>query len=161
MDKITLTVNGQNISNSPAIYEEVERSLRRPASQGPGIPVPELSGVLDVLITEETLNKLTRPHTPPTATVTVTCDQCGQPFSMWPQAVASADGGELQHFDCPHCNHRYEVAFVTKEGLRLRDRLHNIDRLRKLRDSEKLRKMRAETLTAYQAEVHSRSPSRP
>ena len=66
MDKITLTVNGQNISNSPAIYEGVERSLRRPASQGPGIPVPELSGVLDVLITEETLNKLTRPHTPPT-----------------------------------------------------------------------------------------------
>ncbi len=91
---------------------------------------------------------------------TVTCDQCSRSLPIENKAERTPEG-ELQYFVCPHCNHRYEYAFVTREGLRLRDRMQNIDMLRKLRDSEKLRQMRIETLAAYQAEVHSRLPNRP
>ncbi len=150
MSKVTLTVTGQEISNNWT-PEEVETSLRRPADQEASIHAPDLSGIIDVPITVETMNRITKP-------AVVTCDHCHKRFNLRNQAERTPDGGELQYFDCPHCKHRYEVAFVTRKGLELRDRLHNIDNLRKLRDSEKLRQMRTETLAAYQAEVHSRLP---
>lgn len=85
----------------------------------------------------------------------VTCDACGLQFAISPQATA-VDGGELLYFDCPHCARRYEYVFITRRGVELRRRLHEIDRLRKTHDSEALRRKRTETLAAYQAEVHSR-----
>jgi len=90
----------------------------------------------------------------------IICDYCRRPFQIENKAERSLDG-ELQYFTCPHCQHRYEYAFVTRKGISLRDKLRNIDRLRKLRDSDKLRRIRSETLAAYQAEVQSRLPNRP
>jgi RNase P subunit RPR2 len=88
----------------------------------------------------------------------IICDHCHRPFQIENKAEHSLDG-ELQYFTCPHCQHRYEYAFVTRKGLALRDKLHNIDRLRKVRDSERLRQKRSEVLAAYQVEVQSRLPS--
>ncbi len=154
MSKVTLTVNGQEISNNWT-PEEVETSPRRPADQEASIHAPDLSGVIDVPITVETMNRITKP-------AVVTCDHCHKRFNLRNQAERTPDGGELQYFDCPHCNHRYEVAFVTRKGLELRSVLGS---LRSLRDrgvkSETLEAMWKRDLAAYQAEVHSRLPNRP
>ena len=87
------------------------------------------------------------------STATVTCDHCHQPFTIHNQAQQTPEG-ELQYFDCPHCAHRYEYAFVTTEGLRLRDQLDGIRRQRLQHDSARLRNLQAKVLAAYQAEVH-------
>lgn len=87
-----------------------------------------------------------------------TCDGCARRFEIRPQAEI-ARGGELQFCACPHCGRRYEVAFVTLEGVRLRDLLRSIRSLRQRRDSDKLRAAYDRTLAAYQAEVHSRLPA--
>lgn len=61
MSKVTLTVNGHAIPNNWTA-EEVEASLRRPASQGAGIPVPNLtfSGAIEIPVSEELMDKLTQ-----------------------------------------------------------------------------------------------------
>jgi hypothetical protein len=61
----------------------------------------------------------------------------------------------VQFFVCPHCGRRYEYAFVTLEGIRLREMLSNLRTLRKQRDSEKLRALFDKTLAAYQSEVQT------
>lgn len=95
----------------------------------------------------------------PTKTATVTCDKCHAPFVIRNEAQQTPKG-ELQYFVCPHCNHRYEYAFVTTEGMRLRDQLADIRRQRQQHDSARLRSLQAKVLAAYQAEVHPAAATR-
>ena len=95
----------------------------------------------------------------PAKTATVTCDKCHAPFVIRNEAQQTTEG-ELQYFVCPHCNHRYEYAFVTTEGLRLRDQLAGIRRQRQQHDSPKLRRLHDKVLAAYQAEVRPAAATR-
>ena len=85
---------------------------------------------------------------------TVTCEDCRRTFAVRAEAELQK-GGELQFFTCPHCGRRYEYAFVTLDGIRLRETLNSLRTLRKQRDSEKLRALFERTLAAYQLEVQS------
>lgn len=87
--------------------------------------------------------------------VGVTCDGCRKVFQIRNQAEPQR-GGELQFFVCPHCGRRYQYAFVTVEGVRLRELLESLRRLRRQRDSDKLRSLYERTLAAYREEVQSR-----
>jgi len=86
--------------------------------------------------------------------VNVTCDDCRKVFQIYNQADV-VGGGELQFFVCPHCWRRYEYAYVTAEGVRLREKLESLRTLRRRHDSPELRKMCEDTLADYQKEVRS------
>jgi len=64
----------------------------------------------------------------------------------------------MQYFVCPHCGRRYDYAFVTLEGVRLREMLRSLRALRRQHDSAKLRTLHDNTLAAYQKEVHRPNP---
>jgi hypothetical protein len=91
---------------------------------------------------------------------TVACDQCARQFAIRVRAELT-HGGEVQFFACPHCGRRYEYAFVTAEGVRLRELLDSLRTLRQRRDSKKLRGMYERALAAYQLEVQPARDSTP
>lgn len=57
----------------------------------------------------------------------VICDKCGQSFVPELKERPVSGGGAEQRFRCPHCRGWFYVAFITAEGLRIRQRIKAVE----------------------------------
>lgn len=57
----------------------------------------------------------------------VTCDKCSQPFIPELKERPVSGGGAEMRFRCPHCRAWFYVAFITAEGLRIRQRIKVVE----------------------------------
>jgi transposase-like protein len=80
---------------------------------------------------------------------TVECDNCLDEFQPKPYETR-VKGGAYQRFNCPHCHHVYNVAWITTAGLKLRARL------KALRSDPAAAELLREQ---YQAEVYRERPA--
>lgn len=52
-----------------------------------------------------------------------TCEDCGRAFTLTVTYTPDDAGGERVSFSCPHCDRRYDVAYVTPRGVEVREQL--------------------------------------
>ena len=57
----------------------------------------------------------------------VSCDQCHKKFAIDLKERPLPGGGAEQRFCCPHCRHWYTVAFISAEGIRIRQRMRAVE----------------------------------
>lgn len=85
---------------------------------------------------------------------TVNCDKCGKPFAIDLKERPVSGGGAEQRFRCPHCRHWYYVAFITAEGIRIRQQIKSVEeQMRQRPDEETLRERLVELRSLMKAEV--------
>ena len=84
---------------------------------------------------------------------TIICDYCHKRFRLLAK-VDVIEGGEVRYFVCANCQHRYDVLFITNEGLRLRADLDDVLEKLAYSNSIRLKKRRDRLLRLYKAEVH-------
>jgi len=84
----------------------------------------------------------------------VTCDKCSQPFVPDLKERPVSGGGAEQRFRCPHCRSWFYVAYITAEGLRIRQRIKAVEiQIRLQPDDEDLRGELAALRQLMRAEV--------
>lgn len=60
----------------------------------------------------------------------VTCDRCENAYTPVVAEQALSGGAVQLAMTCPHCSAIYPIARISETGVRLRHRLHRLQRLR-------------------------------
>lgn len=85
---------------------------------------------------------------------TVNCDNCGNPFTVDLKERPVSGGGAEQRFRCPHCKRWFYVAFITAEGIRIRQQIKQLEQAIAQRpDDESLRRQLIKLRERMKAEV--------
>lgn len=60
---------------------------------------------------------------------TTTCDHCRRKFTPELQTEPHLLSGETGYFDCPRCRHRYNIYFLSAQGIAYRRQLSGLHQM--------------------------------